>query len=187
MVSVLSLWLPILLSAALVFIVSSVIHMVLPFHKTDWSKLPDEKGFRDALRNVPIPPGDYMIPHATSNSERADPEFVAKYTQGPVAIMTVLPNQSPTMGASLLLWFLYGVVVSIFAAYVAGAALAPGARYLDVFQFSGTVAFVGYGLALLQNSIWYSRQWSSTLKSVFDSLIYALLTAGIFGWLWPAV
>jgi hypothetical protein len=91
------------------------------------------------------------------------------------------------MGASLLLWFLYGVVVSIFAAYVAGAALAPGARYLDVFQFSGTVAFVGYGLALLQNSIWYSRQWSSTLKSVFDSLIYALLTAGIFGWLWPAV
>lgn len=41
-------------------------------------------------------------------------------------------------------------------------------------------------LALLQNSIWYKRKWSSTLKSMADGLVYALVTAGTFGWLWPA-
>jgi hypothetical protein len=34
-------------------------------------------------------------------------------------------------------------------------------------------------------SIWYSRAWINTIKSTIDGLIYALLTAGTFGWLWP--
>jgi len=46
--------------------------------------------------------------------------------------------------------------------------------------------FGGYALALLQNSIWYKRAWNFTLKSMADGLVYALLTAGTFGWLWPA-
>jgi hypothetical protein len=29
------------------------------------------------------------------------------------------------------------------------------------------------------------RSWIRTLKSMFDGLIYALLTASVFGWLWP--
>lgn len=185
MVSILSLWLPILLSAATVFVVSSIIHMFLGYHAGDYSKLPNEEGIRNALKNFPIPPGDYVIPHAGSNEERRSPEFTSKLEQGPVAFLTVLPNKTIAMGTSLALWFGYNVVVSIFAAYMAGAALMPGARYLDVFQISGTVAFAGYALALLQNSIWFSRKWSTTLKSVFDGLIYALLTAGFFGWLWP--
>jgi hypothetical protein len=55
-----------------------------------------------------------------------------------------------------------------------------------VFRFAGATAFVGYGLALWQHSIWYKLAWSTTLKSNVDSLIYALLTGGAFGWLWPA-
>jgi hypothetical protein len=27
--------------------------------------------------------------------------------------------------------------------------------------------------------------WSIVLKESFDGLIYSLLTAGTFGWLWP--
>jgi hypothetical protein len=76
------------------------------------------------------------------------------------------------------------VIVSIFAAYIAGRALGPGAPYLEVFRFAGSTAFAGYALALAQNSIWYKRNWGATLKSMFDGLVYALLTAGTFGWLW---
>jgi hypothetical protein len=77
------------------------------------------------------------------------------------------------------------VVVEIFAAYIAGRALSAGAPYLHVFRFAGATAFVGYSLALWQMSIWYRRAWSSTIKATVDGLIYALLTGGVFGWLWP--
>ena len=50
MVPLTSLWLPILLSAVVVFAASSIIHMVLPYHRNDFKKLPDEEGFLAALR-----------------------------------------------------------------------------------------------------------------------------------------
>jgi hypothetical protein len=97
----------------------------------------------------------------------------------------VFPNQQIAMGSSLIQWFLYSVVVGALAAYVTGRAVGPGAAYLDVFRFVAISAFLGYSLALAQASIWYKRSWTVTLKSMIDGLIYALLTAGVFGWLWP--
>ncbi len=185
MVPIMSLWIPILLAAVLVFVASSIIHMLLPYHRTDFGKVPAEDEVMAALREFSIPPGDYVIPCAGSAKEMKTPEFIEKATKGPVAFVTVMPSGMPKMGASLALWFVYSVVVGIFAAYIAGRALGPGAEYLSVFRFAGCTAFVGYALALWQNSIWYKRAWGSTLKSTFDSLIYALLTAGAFGWLWP--
>jgi hypothetical protein len=114
------------------------------------------------------------------------PEFQAKVTEGPVVFMTVFPNASFAMGKQLALWFVYSLVVSIFAAYLASRTLQAGADYLQVFRVTGTVAFAGYGLALLQRSIWFGQSWGTTAKSVFDALIYALFTAGAFGWLWPS-
>jgi len=184
-VSVLSLWLPILLSAATVFVVSSVIHMVLPYHRTDFVKVPAEDEVMNALRPFNIPPGDYVIPHAGSSQAMKSPEFQEKVNKGPVAFMTVMRSEMPSMGASLVQWFVYSLIVGVFAAYIAGRALEPGAHYLAVFRFAGATAFLGYGMALLQNSIWYKRNWVATLKSVFDGLVYGLLTAGMFGWLWP--
>ena len=90
------------------------------------------------------------------------------------------------MASGLAQWFVYCALVSFFAAYIAGRVLEPGAHYHAVFRFIGTTAFLGYSLALLQNSIWYKIKWSTTLKSMFDGLVYALLTAGTFGWLWPS-
>jgi hypothetical protein len=113
------------------------------------------------------------------------PEFLEKVRKGPVVLMTVAPGGSMSMGTSLVQWFLYSVLVGVFAAYLAGRALGPGAPYLAVFRVVGTVAFMGYALALFQYSIWYKRNWAATLKSVFDGLVYGLLTAGTFGWLWP--
>jgi hypothetical protein len=185
MVPVLSLWLPILISAVIVFIASSIFHMVLPFHRKDYKTLPDEDGVMDALRKFNIPPGDYVFPCVKSPKEMSSPAFVEKRKKGPVGMMTVMPGGEVTMGPQLAQWFVYCVVVGIFAAYVAGRALQPGAHYLSVFRFAGVTAFVGYGLALWQNSIWYKRAWGTTFRSTVDSLVYGLLSAGVFGWLWP--
>lgn len=186
MVPLLSLWLPILLAAVLVFIVSSIIHMALGYHKNDFAAVPSEDQVAAALRQYSIPPGDYMLPKAKNTQELKSPEFQEKLSRGPVAVMTVFPSGPFRMGKQLGLWFVYCVVIGIFAAYVASRTLPPGAEYLAVFRVTGTVAFAGYGLALLQGSIWMGRQWSTTLKSVFDALVYGLVTAGTFGWLWPA-
>jgi hypothetical protein len=89
------------------------------------------------------------------------------------------------MGASLAQWFVYLLVVGVLAAYVAGRALPIGSPYLDVFRFVGCTAFIAYAVGLWQDSIWYHRKWSTTIKNTIDGLIYGLLTAGVFGWLWP--
>ncbi len=128
---------------------------------------------------------DYVIPCAGSPKAMNQPECIEKCTKGPIAFMTVIPSGPPSMGMSLALWFVYSIVVGIFCALVAGSALSPGADYHSVFHFVALTAFAGYGLALLQNSIWYKRNWVTTLRSIFDGLVYALVTAGTFGWLWP--
>jgi hypothetical protein len=178
------LWLPILLSSVIVFVASSLIHMVLPWHKNDYPKLANEDKVLDALRPLAIPPGNYMLPRPSGQQEARSPEFAEKLKKGPVLMLHVWPGSAP-MTQSLVLWFLYSLVIGVFSAYVAGRAVGPGADYLQVFRFVGATAFMSYSLALWQMSIWYRRAWSITIKATIDGLIYALLTAGTFGWLWP--
>jgi hypothetical protein len=179
------LWLPILLSSVIVFVVSSLVHMVLPWHKNDYPTMPNEGKAMEALRSLAIPPGDYMVPHPSSRQALRSPEFLEKLNKGPVMVLTVLPNGPFSMGRNLALWFVYLAVVSLFSAYITGRALPPGVPFLQVFRFAGTTAFLGYTMALWQMSIWYRRAWSTTIKATVDGLIYALLTAATFGWLWP--
>jgi hypothetical protein len=180
-----ALWLPILLSAVIVFVVSSIIHMATPWHKGDYRKMPNEDKFMDALRPLAIPAGDYMVPRPSSTEEMRSPEFTEKMKKGPVTMLTVMPGGGTGMGKQLVLWFLYSAVIALFAAYVAGRVLPVGAPYIQVFRFAGVTAFLGYSGALWQMSIWYRRAWSTTIKSTLDGLLYALLTAGTLGWLWP--
>jgi hypothetical protein len=185
MVTLMSLWLPILLSAVFVFIASSIIHMVLKYHQTDFSRLPAEDRVMESLRGAGIEPGTYAMPYAAGMAEMNTPEYAERRERGPVAFMTVLPSGPAKMTAELAQWFAFCIVVSVFAAYVASRALFVGANYLEVFRFTGTVAFVAYALSGWQQSIWFHQPWSTTGKSTFDGLIYALITAGTFGWLWP--
>lgn len=185
MVSVVSLTVPIVLSAVLVFIASSIIHMVLPIHRADYARVPEEDRLMEAMRPFKLTPADYIMPAPSSPQGMKDPQFVAKREKGPVVFMTVMPSGPVAMGPQLLQWFLYCVVIGVFAAYIAGRALGPGAHYLQVFRFAGATAFIGYSMGFPPQSIWFRRKWSSTIKSMIDGLIYALLTAGTFGWLWP--
>ncbi len=187
MVSILSLWLPILLSAVFVFVVSSLIHMLLGYHANDYRKLPDEDGVMDALRKFNIPPGQYHFPRAASMKDMNAPDFQAKVKKGPNAMLTVWSGANPSMAGNLLQWFVYSLIIGIFAAYVAGRALGPDAHYLAVFRFAGVTAFASYALGGWQETIWYKRPVSVALKNTFDALLYALVTAGTFGWLWPRV
>lgn len=185
MTGISTLLLPILLSAVFVFLVSWVIHVFLPWHKGDYATLPNEDKVRDALRPFGIPPGDYMVPRPSSPEEMRSPAYLDKLKQGPVMVVTVLPNAQFSMAKNLVGWFVYSLVVGLFAAYVTGRALPPASPYLAVFRFAGVTAFLGYSLALWQMSIWYQRSWATTIKSTIDGLVYGLLTAGTFGWLWP--
>lgn len=185
MVPLFSLWLPILLSAVIVFFASFVLHMLLPFHRKDFRKLPNEDAAREALGKLDIPPGDYMIPSGDGPECMKDPVFIEKLAKGPVAIMTFMKPGPPSMSKNLIQWFIFTVVVSIIVAYVTRHAVPRGGDYLAVFRFAGCTAFVAYALAQWQDSIWYQRAWSTTIKNNIDGLIYGLLTAGVFGWLWP--
>lgn len=185
MVSIGALWLPILLAAVLVFVVSAVVWMVLPHHRKDFRGLSNEDRVREALDAGGVTPGQYTIPHAPSREEHRSPEMQEKYDEGPNAFLTVLPRGTPSMGKQFVLWFLFSVVVGAVCAYVAGRTLGPGAAYLEVFRVTGTVAWVAYGFAYVQEGIWFGRPWSFVFKQLFDAFLYALVTAGAFGWLWP--
>ena len=179
------LWLPILVSAVFVFIASSIIHMTPLWHRNEYPALPDEDAARAAIGGLNVPPGDYMLPRCDSMKEMNTPEFKKKLQEGPRWVITALPAGDIAMGASLVQWFLFTVVVAVFAAYVSGHALAPGANYHEVFRFIGATTFMAFAFGQLPQSIWFKRRWSTTLKHVLDGLIYALITAGTFGWLWP--
>jgi len=184
MIDVTALLLPALVSAVIVFVVSSIIHMMTPWHAGDFSKLPNEDAVLSALRPFNLAPGSYVAPRPSSMKEMGSPEFQAKVKQGPSVMMHVMPGQSG-MGQQLALWFVYAAVVALFAGYITSKALQPGTNYLVVFKFVAAIAFGAYTMGLWQMSIWYRRSWVVTLKSTIDGVIYACLTAGTFGWLWP--
>lgn len=185
MVPITSLLLPVLLAAVLVFVSSSIIHMVLKYHRGEVRRVPQEDELLSAMRRMNLPPGDYGVPHAGSPEGMKKPEFIEKATRGPLVLMSVASGGPMNMGSNLLQWFVYSIVIGVFVAYVTGRVFGPGANYLDVFRLAGTTAFMSYALALPQHSIWFRRQWRTTFTSMFDGLIYGLLTAGAFGWLWP--
>lgn len=187
MVSLMSLLIPILVSAVVVFIASFLLHTLIPFHKNDYRKVAREDEFLEAIRGFNIPAGDYVVPHADGPAAMKDPAFLEKRAKGPTIIMTLAPGAPPTMAPQLTKWFIYCAAVSLFAAYVTSRALAPGAEYMDVFQLVGTTTFMGYSLGLLQNSIWFMKNFGATFRLMIDGLAYAMLTAGVFGWMWPGV
>jgi hypothetical protein len=180
-----SLLLPILIASVIVFVASAIIHMLPLWHRGDYPRVPEEDRVMDALRPLALRPGDYMVPRAPNMKEMGSPAFIDKMKRGPVLILTVMPNRVPSMARNLSQWFVNCLVVSLFAAYVASRGLPPGTDYLRVFQLTGATAFIAYAVALWQMSIWFARPWRLSITATVDGLIYSLLTAGTFGWLWP--
>jgi hypothetical protein len=180
-----SLWLPVLVSAAVVWIASAIVWMALPHHKSDFSKLPSEDGVADALRKLALKPGQYLLPFMPDMRNMKDPAVVKRFEDGPIAMINVRPNGMPGMGKNLIQYFLYCFLVSFVTGYVARHTLSPATARFDVFHLTGTVAIASYTLAVIPESIWMWRPWPMTIKNICDSIVYGLLTGAVFAWLWP--
>jgi hypothetical protein len=186
MTELMALWLPIVLSTVFVFIASTLLHTVIPWHKGDFVPVPDEAAARRALGPLAIPPGDYLMPYCSSTKEMGSPEYLEKLREGPVVLMTVRPNGVTSMGPTFVYWLVFLLAVSVVAACIAGNALAPGAESARIWRFAGLTAFAAYGFGSWPESIWFGRKWSSAVKATVDAVIYAVITAATFSWLWPA-
>ena len=185
MVSLTALWLPMVLSAVAVFVASSIIHMVFKYHNSEYRQLPDEGAVLHTMRNAGVGPGFYSFPYAGSTREMGTPEMMEKYKQGPMGTANINPNGPPAMGKHLAQWFAYTLLVGFFAAYLASRTLGPGTHYLQVFRVVGCSTFMAYAFAHFSDAVWNMKPWGMAIKHSFDGLVYGLLTAGIFGWLWP--
>jgi hypothetical protein len=184
MTNLVALWLPILVSAVIVFIASSVIWMATPLHKHDYKNPGDKEGvILEFLRGAGLSPGVYYVPWCQGKDQK-DPAVQAHMKAGPWAMITVMPGM-PNMGKMLGLWFAHLVIVGVLVAYVTGTALPAGAAYLKVFQLAGVTALIAHAAYALPMSIWHGQPWSQLPTRLIDGVVYSLLTAGVFGWLWP--
>ena len=184
MVTLGMLWLPIVVAAVLVFVASNIVWMVLPHHKKDTRRLPDEAPALEVLGKQSLTPGIYRFPFAEM-SEMNKPEVAAKFARGPVGLLTVLPSGPMNMGKSMGAWVAYIVVLTVLVACIAERMLPFGAAYLSVFKRVGAVAILAYSAGNVPNAIWWGKPWSNTFREVLDGVAYGLITAGAFGWLWP--
>jgi hypothetical protein len=180
------LWIPVIVSAVVVFVASSILHMALKYHKADTKRLPNEDAVREVLARGNLAPGIYSTPYCSDMKQMNEPAIKEKFEKGPVAMLTVYPKGAPKMPKHLALWFGFTLLVSLVAACVARHALHPGTDGMQVMRITGTVTFAAYALSHLSDSIWKGQPWANTARAVADGVIYALLTGLTFRLLWPA-
>ncbi len=185
MVTLAQLWLPILLSAVFVFVVSSLVHMVFKWHNGDYRKLPNEDAVRAAFKDAGAGPGMYVIPHCMDMKEMGSPEMTAKYNEGPVGMLFLRPSGMHNMGKSLSQWFALALGVAFTVGYVACMGLPSGAACMQVFRFTSTLTFLAYSTGSIIGGIWMGQPWSAVMKDLLDAVLYALVTGGAFCWRWP--
>ena len=153
MVTLAQLWLPVVLSAVVVFVGSSILHMVLKYHRSDYRSMPGEDEVAAALRKQQLGPGTYFLPHCVDPKDLSKPEVKEKFERGPVGMVTIMPSGPPSMAKPMASWVLYCLVMSLLVAYLTGRTVGPGAEYLTVFRVAGTAAFLGYAGAVGAESI----------------------------------
>jgi hypothetical protein len=182
-VSIASLWMPILVSAVIVFVASAVIWMATPLHKHDYKNPGDkEDAIIGLIKSAGLAPGVYFVPWCQGKEK--DAAAMEKMKNGPWANITVMPG-APNMGKMLGAWFAHLVIVGFFVAYIAGHTVAAGSEYLAVFRVVGATSLLAYAGYTLPMAIWHGMPWSQVPGRIIDGVIYALLTAGSFAWLWP--
>ena len=185
MISLTQLWLPILLSAVAVFFASSLIHMVFKWHQSDYFKLANEDDVRAVIRAANAPPGLYLIPHVLEGAECKKPEVLSKFAEGPVGFITLRPVGPPSIGKPLVQWFALIVVVAVVVAALAAWTLPKNASFMTVTTIVGAITLLAYATGGPINGIWMGKPWRSAFKEVLDGLVYAVVTALVFAWLWP--
>jgi hypothetical protein len=189
MVALMDLWLPIVVSAAAVWVASALAWMVMPHHKNEFQRLPNEDTILAALRAGNIPPGQYMFPYCDhSGKHKDDPQAKARMDAGPWGLLHAWPQSAMTgMGGKMLGSLVFYVVTSVFVAYVATLSLTRGSEFLNIFQITGTAAIMAYAFGSIPHAIWFNTPMRSVIAGAADGIVYGLLTGIAFGLLWPGV
>lgn len=178
------LWIPILASAVLVFIASSVIHMLIKWHQSEYRGFSNEDAVRSAIRAGNAAPGQYVVPYCRDMKEMAAPEMQAKFVEGPNAFITLRAPGAPNMGRPLMLWFLYIVGIGVITAYVASKTLHADATFWQVCRVASVLPFIAYCGGSVQMGIWMGKPWASVARDILDGFIYGAITGLTFAWLW---
>ena len=184
-VSLLELWLHIVVGTALAWVASGLIHMALKYHSSDYQKLANEDDVTAVVRQGSPGIGIFHFPHCPDMADMKNESMQKKFIDGPVGFLTIFPRGLPQMGKLMVQQISFFLTGCVLIAYSATLVLAPGAEYMSVFRFVSTIGFLAFGWAQIPMSIWFGHLWSTTAKYLLDALIYALVIAGSFAWLWP--
>ena len=185
-ISITELWQPIILGAVLAWVASGVIHMVVKYHNADYLKLSNEDEVSAALKNSAAEPGIYSLPYCDDPGQMSDEGLQKKFIDGPVAFVAIFENGLPNMGKLLFQQFAFFLLGCVLIGYCATLGLSPGADYLTVFRFVATLGFIAFGWGVIPYSIWYGHSWATAGRYLVDAIVYGLIVAGAFSWLWPA-
>jgi hypothetical protein len=178
------LWLPIVVSAVVVFILSAATHMALPWRKKEWGRFAGQDALQASITG--LAPGQYSFPVCPDPKEPAmGKEWMARWEKGPSGWLVVAAPGPMTMGKMLAQTFLVYLAVSFLVAYVASLSLGPTTPALTIVRVTSTVGLLAHGVGTIFNSIWYHRPWRVYAMDLFDAVVYAFAMAGVFGWLWP--
>jgi len=187
MQDLIALWMPIIASAVAVFIVSAIFWMALPHHKPDVQTMDNGEGFRKAIKDLGVAPGNYMFPNC-DHKDMKSPEFQAVWKEGPWGHLRLLPA-APNMGKSLLGTFITFLLISVFVGYLAsmmfsGAAADPSAKM--VFRFCGAAAVLGHVFGGLPHAFFFGKPARFMITDAVDAIVYGIVTGAVFALLWPA-
>jgi hypothetical protein len=183
-VSLVDLWLPILIAAVCVFFASSIIWMLLPYHKKDIQFLPNEQELTGKVSEMNITPGLYMFPNCQTSDEMRSDEFKQRFENGPWGIITVM-GAKPNFATNLLKTFIAYLVITIFVAYITAASIPAGAEYLAVFQIAGAAGVLGHCMGGLAGDFFLGKPTRFVFTGLIDGVIFALITAGVIASMWP--
>ena len=185
MVSLASLWLPIVLGAVAVFVTSSLVHMVFKWHNAHYLKFANEDEVRAAIARGTPAPGHYVVPYCVDGKEMQAPAMQQKFRDGPIGHFFVAPSGVPNLGKHLGSWFALALAICVLSGYVAAHALPAGAAFGDVLRIVWVVGLLAYGAGPVMDAIWHARPARETLLDLLDALIYGVSMALPFALLWP--
>ena len=186
-VTLLQLWLPIILGGLFSWIASAIIHTVIKYHNADYKKLSNEDQVAAAFRQSQPKPGLYHMPHCIDMKEMQNESMQEKLKSGPIAMISVFENGLPKMGKLLIQQILFFIVACIMIAYIATLTLNSSSDFMSIFRILMIVGFLTFGYGIIPHSIWLGQPWANCIRYLFDALIYAVIIAATFAWLWPQV